>query len=143
MSPKVKDTLFKNSSRLHTALYRRTGGKRGGRVKGAPVLLLTTTGRRTGRAHTSPALYLEDAGRKVIVPAYGGDDRSPAWYLNLTAHPEVTVQVGSTMERMRAEVANPDERAALWPRLSAMYPGYDAYQKKTTRQFPVVILTPA
>ena len=129
-------------ARTHIALYRRTGGKLGGRFRGSPVLLLTTTGRRSGQLRTMPVMYIVDGNRKVVVASYAGADHHPAWYHNLLAHPEVTVQTGSSVQPMRAEVADPAERARLWPSLVAMYPTYDDYQAKTERQIPVVVLTP-
>jgi deazaflavin-dependent oxidoreductase (nitroreductase family) len=135
--------MIKGFSRLHNALYRATGGKVGSRYRGVPTLLLTTTGRKTGKPRTNPVLYLEDGDRKVIVASYGGDDRNPTWFLNLTANPEVTVQAGPTTQRMKAEVAGAEDRARLWPKLNAMYSTYGSYQKKTDRELPVVILTPA
>jgi deazaflavin-dependent oxidoreductase (nitroreductase family) len=143
MNNAVKDTMSKGFTRLHNAMYKATGGKVGSRFKGVPTLLLTTTGRKSGNSRTTPVMYLEDGDRKVIVASYGGDDRNPTWFLNLTANPEVTVQVGPTSQRMKAEVAGPEDRARLWPKLVAMYSEYDAYQKKTDRELPVVILSPA
>jgi deazaflavin-dependent oxidoreductase (nitroreductase family) len=129
-------------SRIHITLYRRTGGKIGGRFRGSDVLLLTTTGRRSGAARTTPLMYIDDGNRKVVVASFGGADHHPAWYQNLLAHPEVTVQAGPSVQHMHAEVAGPEERARLWAPLVAMYPTYDDYQAKTERQLPVVVLTP-
>ena len=139
---KLKTTTTKLITRTHIALYRRTGGKLGGRFRGSPVLLLTTTGRRSGQLRTTPLLHVVDGNRKVVVASYLGAEHHPAWYHNLLAHPEVTVQAGSSVQQMRAEVADPIERARLWRPLVAMYPTYDDYQTKTERQIPVVVLTP-
>jgi deazaflavin-dependent oxidoreductase (nitroreductase family) len=129
-------------TRTHIALYRRTGGKLGGRFRGSPVLLLTTTGRRSGQLRTMPLLHIVDGNRKVVVASYAGAEHHPAWYHNLLAHPEVTVQAGSSIQQMRAEVADSAERARLWSPLVAMYPDYDNYQARTERQMAVVVLTP-
>ena len=139
---KLKATATKFVTRAHIALYRRTGGKLGGRDRGSPVLLLTTTGRRSGQPRTTPVLHVSDGDRKVVVASYLGAAHHPAWYHNLLAQPEVTVQAGSSVRTMRAEVADAAERARLWLSLVAMYPTYDAYQAKTERQIPVVVLTP-
>ncbi len=139
---KLNTMATKFFTRTHIALYRRTGGKLGGRFRGSPVLLLTTTGRRSGQLRTTPLLHVVDGNRKVVVASYLGAEHHPAWYHNLLAHPEVTVQAGSSVQQMRAEVADPAERARLWGPLVAMYPTYDDYQAKTERQIPVVILTP-
>lgn len=136
---KLSIMAAKAFTRTHIALYRRTGGKIGGRFRGSPVLLLTTTGRRSGKPRTTPLLYIDDGNRKVVVASYGGADHHPAWYQNLLAHPEVTVQTGPSVQQMRADVADPEERARLWAPLVAMYPTYDDYQAKTERQLPVVV----
>ncbi|MGH8999361.1 MAG: nitroreductase family deazaflavin-dependent oxidoreductase, partial [Acidimicrobiia bacterium] len=133
--------IMKGFSVFNTALYQRSGGRFGGRFRKAPILLLTTTGRRSGRPRTTPLLYLDDDGRTVIVASYGGDDRAPQWFRNLTADPEVTIQIGGRTRRMRAQVAEPDEKARLWPRLVEMYGDYAAYQQQTSRDIPLVILT--
>ncbi len=143
MKTKLVNTVAKAFGRLHVGLYRLTGGKVGGRFRRSPVLLLTTTGRRSGQPRTTPLLYLDDGERKVVVASNGGADRTPAWYHNLTARPEATVQTAGQVLPMRARVADADERARLWPRLVAMYPSYDDYQAKTERRLPVVILTAA
>lgn len=135
--------ILKLVSRVHVALYRASGGRIGGRFKVAPVLLLTTTGRKTGKRRTTPLLYGEDDGRYVIVASVGGAPRHPAWYLNLSGNPEATIQVGGRKVKVHAETAPPDERPRLWALMTGMYPGYDDYQAKTSREIPVVTLTPA
>jgi deazaflavin-dependent oxidoreductase (nitroreductase family) len=127
----------------NVALYRRTGGRLGGKVSGAPVLLLDHVGRRSGQARTSPVLYLEDGPDLVVVASRGGSDATPAWWLNLKANPDTTVQVGSERRRVVARQATPDQKTRLWPRLVDMYPAYAVYQRRTEREIPVVILSPA
>jgi deazaflavin-dependent oxidoreductase (nitroreductase family) len=134
--------MFKLTGALHTALYRLTGGRIGGRLYGAPVLLLTTRGRKTGKTRTTPLLYLEDGDRLVVVASKGGAPRHPAWFLNLTADPEVTVERGRERLPMRAHEADEEERARYWPQVVAMYPGYAGYQEKTSRRIPLVVLEP-
>jgi len=134
-------TLF---SRLHVLLYRASGGRVGGRFKNAaPVLLLTTTGRKSGRQRTTPLLYLEQGDRYVVVASVGGAPSHPAWYLNLRDHPAATIQIGDRKLAVSAETAGPEERARLWPQVTQLYPGYDGYQAKTSREIPVVTLTPS
>ncbi len=131
-------------SKLHVVLYRVSGGRLGGRFrKTAPVLLLTTTGRKSGKQRTTPLLYLEEAGQYVVVASVGGAPKHPAWYLNLLGNPAATIQIGSRRLAVTATTASPQERLRLWPRATQMYPGYDGYQAKTSREIPVVILTPA
>ena len=129
-------------SRIHVALYRLSGGRVGARIgRGLPVLLLTTTGRKSGKRRTTPLLYVEDDYRHVVVASVGGAPKHPAWYLNLRADPRATIDVGGRTLAVSAETAGPEERARLWRRVTAMYPTYDAYQAKTSREIPIVILT--
>lgn len=122
-------------------LYRASGGRIGGSIKGAPVLLLTTAGRQTGKPRTSPLLYLRDGEALVVVASFAGSDRHPAWFLNLEANPGVRVRIGKEPEKaMRARRATPQEKERLWPRVIEAYDGYAAYQQKTARQIPLVIL---
>jgi F420H(2)-dependent quinone reductase len=128
---------------LNVWLYRLSGGRVMGRMAGAPILLLTTTGRRSRRERTVPVLYLEDGGRFVMVASLAGAPQNPAWFLNIEADPRVRLQVRSRRLAATARRASAKEKAQLWPRLVAMYPTYEDYQKRTTRDIPVVIATPA
>ena len=128
---------------VYAFLYRVTGGRWGGRVQGLPVLLLTTTGRRTGRTRTTPLGYFEDRGRYVIIASNAGRDRHPGWFHNLKARPDVGLQMGDRLLGARAAVASPEERKRLWSRLIELAPGYAAYERRTTREIPIVILSPA
>jgi F420H(2)-dependent quinone reductase len=131
-------------SRVHVFLYRASGGRIGGRFrKGAPVLLLTTTGRKTGKERTTPLLYVEDGERYAVVASVGGAPAHPGWYLNVRADPAATIQLERRKLQVTAETAGPDERGRLWALATRMYPSYDAYQAKTSREIPIVILTPA
>ena len=109
---------------------------------GGPILLLDHVGRRSGKRRTNPLLYLPDGQNLAIVASKGGVDTHPAWWHNLQANPETTVQVGGDRRRVRARQATAPERARLWPRLVEMYPSYARYQSRTERQIPVVILEP-
>ncbi len=125
-------------------LYQWTGGRLGGRfLRGAPVCLLTTRGRKSGALRTVALLYLADGDRVVFVGSKGGMSHHPAWVLNLRAEPRCEVQIGSERRTMRARTASPEEKRAYWPRLVAMWPDYDDYQARTTRDIPVVICEPA
>ena len=127
---------------VNRVLYRATGGKVGGKVFGAPVLLLTTRGRKSGKTRTMPLLYLRDDGNLIVVASSGGSAESPGWFHNLKTDPAVEVEIGRDREPRHARVATPDERARLWPRLVEMYKPYESYQQKTSREIPVVILEP-
>jgi deazaflavin-dependent oxidoreductase (nitroreductase family) len=128
---------------LNVTLYRLTGGRLGGTFpRGAPVCLVTTTGKRSGEARTVALLYLANGEDVVVVASKGGMSHSPAWYHNMMVHPRVEVEIGSTKRPMLARRASRAEKTVLWPRLVAMYPAYDDYQARTTREIPVVILSP-
>ena len=129
-------------SAIHRVLYAASAGRVGRTLAGLPVLLLTTTGRRSAKPHTVPLTYFEDDGKIVLVASYGGRPHHPAWYLNLEAKPDVEVQIGGAGRPVRARRATPEERARLWPRVVEGYSGYAAYQKKTAREIPLVILEP-
>ena len=127
----------------HARRYVESGGKDGHIWEGVTTLLLTTPGRRSGQARTTPLIYGRDGDRYVVVASRGGDDRSPAWLLNLQDDPEVEVAFkGAARQRMRARVATPPERARLWPLVVADHRNYAAYQAKTSRQIPLVLLEP-
>jgi deazaflavin-dependent oxidoreductase (nitroreductase family) len=129
--------------RTHIALYRTTGGLIGRRIPGiGRMLLLDHVGAKSGTKRTTPLLYLEDDRNLVIIASKGGHSRNPAWFHNLGANPDTTVQVGSERRDVRARVAGPEERARLWPRAVETYSGYAGYQRRTDREIPLVILEP-
>jgi len=132
--------LARGFLRVAVGLYRRSGGKIGGKMFGAPVLLLTTTGRRSGRSWTVPLMYQTDGDRWVIIASNGGSARHPAWFLNLRSQPSASVQVGRQTHPVTAVQTAGEERARLWRSMAAMYKGYDGYAKKTTREIPVLVL---
>jgi deazaflavin-dependent oxidoreductase (nitroreductase family) len=140
----ASDVLFRLMNQLHRLALALSGGRLGWRALGMPVVELTTTGRRSGQARrtmlTSP---YQEGDAVVLVASRGGDDRHPAWFLNLRQNPEVTVRVGGgPPRRMRAEVAGPEERARLWPLITAHHKNYAGYQRRTSREIPVVVLHP-
>jgi deazaflavin-dependent oxidoreductase (nitroreductase family) len=124
----------------HARRYLETNGEDGHMWNGVPTLLLTTTGRRSGEPYLTPLIYGQDDGRYIVVASKGGAPEQPQWYRNLEAQPEVTVQVQGDRFRARARTANPEEKPALWKRMRDIFPSYDGYQAKTTREIPVVIL---
>jgi F420H(2)-dependent quinone reductase len=136
------ESFIRTMSRLNVWLYRKTGGRVGGRLRGAPVLLLTATGRKSGEPRTTPLLYLQDGDAYVVVASFGGSPRHPAWFVNAEANADVTVQVGSKTSARRARVATDEERERFWPRLVELYPAYANYQAKTSRRIPLVLLEP-
>ncbi|MEV5342712.1 nitroreductase/quinone reductase family protein [Streptomyces sp. NPDC052676] len=121
--------------------FRAGRGRLSGMFENARLILLTTTGARSGRPHTTPVGYLPDGGERVLVIASaGGSPRHPAWYHNLLAHPEVTVETGAFTYRARAVPLTGEERDAAFARAVESDPGWAAYQEKTSRTIPVVAL---
>lgn len=141
--PNPKDLAARAFNVFHRNLYRWTGGRVGGKGFGMPVVILTTTGRKSGQKRptvlTSP---VQDGDTVVLVASWGGDDRHPLWYLNLVADPQVDLEIHGKKQAMTARVATPEEKAELWPRVTAQYKGYAGYQEKTERDIPLVLLEP-
>lgn len=121
--------------------FRANHGKVGGRYADRPLLLLTTTGAKSGRPHTTPLAYTRDGERFVVIASFGGGPQNPDWYHNLVANPEAIVEVGSERFRVRATVTTGEERQRLYDRQAEQMPAFAEYQKKTTRQIPVIVLT--
>jgi len=120
--------------------FRSNGGKVGGSFAGAPLLLLTTTGAKSGMARTTPVMYLPDGERLIIFASKAGASTNPDWYFNLVAHPQATVEVGSETFKVTAIEVTGEERDQLYARQAALYPGFAAYEAKTTRRIPVIAL---
>ena len=128
---------------VHRALYRLTGGRIGAHAGRANMLLLTTLGRRSGKQRVTPLLYVDDGERFVVVASNAGDDRHPAWLLNLRKHPEAEIQVGTRQLRVQAREASDAECERLWPKLLGSYKYFRDYRTRTQRHIPVVVLEPA
>lgn len=129
--------------KLHTFLYRISGGRLGARVGALPVLLLTVRGRKSGEPKTVALSYVEDAGRYVVYASHAGEDREPPWWLNLRAAGEGEVQLGSRHLRVRAREAAGAERERLWSAVVAKDAAYETYRQRTRRRIAVVVLMPA
>jgi deazaflavin-dependent oxidoreductase (nitroreductase family) len=137
--------LLNRAIKLHTFAYRLTGGKIGARIPGleAPMLLLDHRGAKSGTQRTTPLLYLPDGDDVVLVASKGGYPKNPAWYHNLKANPETTVQIGRERRPVRAREATDEERSRLWPLAVAAYPDYETYQRRSQgRKIPLIILEP-
>jgi deazaflavin-dependent oxidoreductase (nitroreductase family) len=135
-----KDAFYKVGTGIHRAIFNISKGRIFGKAFGMPLIELVTTGRRSGKARaTMLSVPIIDGERLVLVASFGGDDRHPAWYLNLRSNPEVRVTIaGST----RTMIATEEERAEFWPQIISVFEGYARYQKRTERPIPVVILKP-
>lgn len=127
----------------HIRRYRETDGEVGYLWNGATTLLLTTTGRRTGEARTSALIFGRDGDSYLVVASMGGAPRHPQWYLNITAHPDAEIQVRGDHIAVVARTASATEKPRLWKIVTEVWPNYDAYQTRTEREIPVVVLTPA
>ncbi|WP_091558192.1 nitroreductase family deazaflavin-dependent oxidoreductase [Micromonospora pattaloongensis] len=127
--------------REHAERYVATDGAEGHLWNGVPTLLLTTRGRRSGQARRTPLIYGQDGDDYLVVASSGGSDTPPAWYRNLSADPRVRVQVAADRFDATARAASAEEKARLWPVMTAIWPAYDEYQQKTSRDIPVVILS--
>jgi deazaflavin-dependent oxidoreductase (nitroreductase family) len=124
----------------HMRRYLETNGADGHIWNGVATLLLTTLGRNSNRALMVPLIYGRDGDRFLVVASKGGARSHPGWYQNLTANPDVEVQVGADVFKARARTATPEEKPKLWKIMTAIWPQYDEYQQKTERDIPIVIL---
>jgi deazaflavin-dependent oxidoreductase (nitroreductase family) len=123
--------------------FRDNGGKVGGQFAGAPLLLLHTVGARTGETRVSPMMYQQVGDAYAVFASKGGAPTNPDWYHNLRTHPQVRAEIGTTTLDLVARVAEGEERDRIWTAQKSAYPGFADYERKTTRQIPVVILEPA
>ena len=148
-TPEAKDLsrpanlALKLGTIVHSGVYRATGGKLLGRMGQSPILLLNTIGRKSGKKRATPLLYVVDGEDLVIIASKGGTPSNPAWYLNLTADPDATVEIRDRKVRVRAEEVDGQEKERLWQQMAEMYPTYDDYQKKTKRGIPLLVLHPS
>ena len=123
-------------------LYNVSGGRIGGKMGKVPVLLLTTTGRKTGKQRTLPLVYIMDGSAYVITASAGGADKHPGWFFNIRSNPQATIQVKDKHIKVTAEIAGPEKKPELWARLVEVAPNFAGYQKRTSREIPMVILHP-
>ncbi len=138
--------MGRRATRIHVALYRWSGGRVGGHVPGWPdarIVLVDHTGARSGARRTSPLMYHEEGDSIAVAASKAGQPTHPAWFHNLKANPDTTIQIGSTVRDVRARVAGDEERERLWPKFVAFYPGYEFFQRNAKgRTIPIVILDP-
>ena len=138
--------LGRRSTKPHVALYRRSGGRIGGHIPGWPearIALLDHTGAKSSTKRTSPVMYLEDGDAIVVMASKAGQPTNPAWFHNLKANSETTIQIGPAVREVRARVATDEERERLWAMFVAIYPGSEFYQRNAKgRKIPIVILDP-
>ena len=126
---------------VHQWIYEKTDGRIGASVGGRPMLLLRHVGRKTGQLRTSALLYVRDGDNYAVIASKGGDPRNPSWFHNITANPDVEIQVGRERIPVRARVAEGEERERIWARANQVNKGgYDVYQSRTDRKIPVIVL---
>jgi deazaflavin-dependent oxidoreductase (nitroreductase family) len=135
-----KERNMKRIGKLHVGVYRSTFGLVGGRIDGLDIMLLTTIGKKSGEKRVVPLPFFRDGKRFVLIASFGGNAKNPAWLNNLTANPDVHIQVGFRRMKARATVADSQERDRIWSEITRAYPRYLEYQKKTDRQIPVVVI---
>ena len=129
-------------SRMHVWIFRRTEGRRGATLQGAPVCLVTMTGRTTGKRRTVPLMYLPHGEDVLLVASQAGMEFHPSWYWNIMADPHIAVAVEGRTRKFVVRQANDEEKAALWPIAVASYPDFDSYQARTDRDIPLLICSP-
>ncbi len=138
--------LGRRLTKIHVAVYRRSGGRLAGHLPGWPgaqIVLIDHVGARSGRRRTSPAMYHADGDSIVVAASKGGQPTNPAWFHNLMAHPETTIQIGPETREVTARAATGEERERLWPGFVAFYPGYEFFKANAgDREIPIVILEP-
>ena len=135
--------FFKLFMVMHVFIYRLTGGRFGGEMNGFKVLILTTKGRKSGKLHTNPVGYFERDNGYIIVASNGGQATHPAWYHNLKADPNITIQVMDKLMSVEAEILTGETRSTLWKWVVESAPAFGNYEKSTTRQIPLVLLKSA
>jgi len=130
------------TGRLNVPLYKLSGGRIGGRLGRAPILLLTTVGRRSGKERTAPVVYLPDGEWLIVIGSNAGNERPPAWALNLEQNPEAEVQVRRERRPVRARITEGKERETLWKRMNDQFAGFDNYRDRTSRNIRLFVLEP-
>jgi deazaflavin-dependent oxidoreductase (nitroreductase family) len=138
----ISARTLRRLGKFNVPVYRLTRGRVLGRVGRAPVLLITTTGRRSGEPRTAPIVFLADGERMVVIGSNAGNERPPAWALNLEANPEAEVQVRGRRAKVRARISEGEERDVLWRRMNDQYTGFDDYRERTQRHINVFVLEP-
>lgn len=127
---------------FHVWIYRVTRGRFGSEMRGFKVLILNTIGRKSGKVHSNTVGYFEQKEGYLVAASNAGLDANPAWYLNLKANPDFTIQVKDKVIPVHAKILSGDERAAFWKRVTDTAPAFADYERQTTREIPLVLLQP-
>ncbi len=142
ISTSIGATGLRLMGKFNIPVYRATRGRLMGKVGKAPVLLLTSRGRKSGQLRTAPVCYLADGANFIVIGSNAGYDKAPAWSFNLQANPEADVEVSGKRGKVRARVAEGEERAGLWRKMNDQYAGFDAYEARTDRKIALFVLEP-
>ncbi len=136
----ISELLF----RIHPWIYRKTKGRVLGRFGPSSILLLVTKGRKSGEPRTNAVMYLERENAWVAAASWAGEPKHPAWYLNLCAHPDVTLEIRDRVISVTARVSSGEERERLWAAIAAQDPSFAVYEQRTRgiREIPVVVFEP-
>jgi len=138
----VQKLVMRAMGALNIRVYRASGGRVMGKVRGVPVLLLTVAGRRTRVPHTTPVAYFEDGGRFIVTGSAGGAPSDPQWFRNLRHADRAVIEIGPRRIDVTVTIAGPDEHKMLWEQLVARAPFFAKYQAKVEREIPMAVLTP-
>ncbi len=142
MIVRLPNAVVRLADVLTQLAYALSGGRVGGKQAHYTMLLLETIGRKTGKPRTHTLLYVRDGENFVVIASNNGGPHHPAWYHNLLAHPKAQIQAGRAHFEVLAQTAGPAERERLWELLLEAHPQYVEYRKRTTREFPIVVLRP-
>lgn len=134
--------ILKAVTRTHVLLHRLSGGRWFNRLGGDEVCFVTMTGAKSGRRLTIPLMYVPHGEGVLLVASQGGAPRNPVWYHNLVKHPEIEVNHRGRRMQLRARLARPDEKPALWPICDRHYAPYAEYRQRTTRDIPIFVCEP-
>jgi deazaflavin-dependent oxidoreductase (nitroreductase family) len=129
-------------ARKQAELFERSGGTKGNTLRGMPIILITSVGAKSGKLRKTPLMRIEHDGEYAVVASLGGAPKHPVWFYNLVKNPQVELQDGPVKRDYVAREVTGDEKTIWWERAVAAYPDYADYQKKTSRQIPVFVLTP-
>ena len=132
--------ILKAANRIHVALYRMSGGKFANTIANLPILLMTTVGRKSGKRHTNPVVFITEGSDYLVSASAGSMALQPGWYFNLRDRPEATIQIGTRSFRVRAAIAEGEERTQLYAKFKAASPNFVKFEKTTSRIIPVIRL---
>lgn len=134
--------VLKLIARIHTMLMQISGGRIGNKMGGNHILLLHHIGAKSGKKYATPLAYVEDGDSYAIIASAGGQANHPGWYHNLKANPNTTIEIMGNAQSVKAQVAPKEKRDKLWAEITAEFSQFAEYQKKTSREIPIVLLHP-